>query len=63
MPLKDLDRGEKTEIHLRLYESELAILDALAARYKTSRAMVIGAVLKDYAAREQPKLETAPPKS
>lgn len=45
MPLKDLDRGEKTEIHVRLYESELAILDALAARYKTSRAMVIGALL------------------
>lgn len=56
MPLKDLDRGEKTEIHLRLYESELAILDALAARYKTSRAMILGKLLEEYAERNPEKV-------
>lgn len=51
MPLKDLDRGEKTEIHLRLYESQMEILDALAERFKTSRAMILGKLLEEYAER------------
>lgn len=47
-PLKNLDRGEKIEIHLRLYERELAILDALAQQYNCGRAAVVGALLSEY---------------
>lgn len=47
MTLDSLDKGDKTEIHLRLYESELTILDALAQRHNCSRAMIIGALLDD----------------
>lgn len=60
MPLKDLDRGEKTEIHLRLYESQMEILDALAERFKTSRAMILGKLLEEYAERNPEHLAPTP---
>jgi predicted transcriptional regulator len=49
MNLSDLDKGEKTEIHLRLYANELAIIDEIAQRFNTSRAMVVGAMVRELA--------------
>lgn len=56
MSLKDLDRGDKGEIHLRLYDREMAILDELAGRYHCSRAMIVGALLKEYVEKDEPDL-------
>lgn len=56
MSLKDLDRGDKTDIHLRLYNRELEILDILAARYNTSRVSIVGALIKDYVDNDEPEL-------
>lgn len=49
MGLEDLDRGEKREIHVHLFEKELATLDGAARRYRCSRAQIIGALLDDFA--------------
>lgn len=49
MALKDLDKGDKVDIHLSLYPGEIAIIDKLRARYNCSRAAVIGAMIKEQA--------------
>lgn len=56
MSLKDLDRGDKTEIHVRLYERELAILDAICEKYNCSRAAIIGYWTDEYARSDEPDL-------
>lgn len=48
MPLTELDRGEKVDFHCKLYEREMDILDKLCAKYQTSRAAVVGQMLRDY---------------
>lgn len=49
MPLYDLDKGDKVDIHITLYASERDILDALCARFNCSRAAVLGNLLVDNA--------------
>ena len=49
MALKDLDKGDKVDIHLSLYPGEIAIIDKLRAKYNCSRASVIGAMIKEQA--------------
>ena len=56
MSIEDLDRGDKREVHLHLFERELVILDALARKYQTSRAAIVGALLKDYVDAKKPDL-------
>lgn len=46
--LTELDRGEKVDMHITLYEREADILDHLVAAANSSRAAVIGALLIDY---------------
>lgn len=49
MPLTldiDPDRGDKRDVHVDLYESEIGILDALCGRFRASRAAVFGALLR-----------------
>lgn len=49
MPFDDhLAGGFKREINLALYESELAIIDTLRARYNCSRAAIIGAWAREH---------------
>lgn len=49
MALKDLDKGDKVDIHLSLYPGEIAIIDKLRAKYNCSRAAVVGAMIKEQA--------------
>lgn len=37
------ERGDKIDFHVRLYPSELKVIDAQAATHETSRAEIIGA--------------------
>lgn len=50
MTFKDLDRGDKVDVHLSLYADEIDIIDQLRAQYNCSRASVIGAMVKEHAA-------------
>lgn len=43
--LERLDKGPRSEIHVTLFEKELAILDALARRYSCSRAAILGEMI------------------
>lgn len=52
MPLTELDRGDKVDFHVKLYEREADILDAICKRYNTSRSAVIGQLLRDYDEKE-----------
>ncbi len=63
MTLKSLDRGEKFEVHVYLYELEKGILDAACVKYRCSRAAVMGALLIDYAANEEADLTGKVPDS
>lgn len=47
MALADLDKGARSNVHIRLYDREIAILDKLVERYDTSRAAVIGELLRE----------------
>lgn len=51
MTFDDLDRGDKRDFHVKLYERELAVLDDICARYRISRAIAIGRMIEDFAAR------------
>lgn len=44
--LLNLDRGDKKDMHIGLYEAEVAILDELSRRNNCSRAAVIGELLR-----------------
>lgn len=48
MALNDLNKGEQKDLHIKLYERELKILDRLAAEHSTSRSAVLGALLRDH---------------
>lgn len=52
MTFDDLDRGDKREFHVKLYESELAVLDAICQRYRISRAIAIGRLITDFDKRQ-----------
>lgn len=52
MTFADLDKGDKTDLHVALYRSELALLDALCARYNCSRAAALGALLREHGASD-----------
>lgn len=45
MPFEDLDRGDKLDLHLYLYDKEVKILDGLAERYNCSRSAIMGELL------------------
>lgn len=49
MPLNSLDKGDKVDIHITLYDAERTILDALCVKFNCSRAAVIGVLLEDAA--------------
>ncbi len=59
MILANLDRGDKRDVHLNLYQSELSILDALAERYNSSRSLVLGELLRTYASADLAGVEQA----
>lgn len=63
MPLNIIDRGDKREVHIYLYEREFDVLDHACARYRCSRAAIIGALLDDYAANEAADLTGKVPDS
>ena len=56
MGLENLDRGEKVDCHITFFEPELALLDSLARKYRTSRSAVLSALLADYVAAKSPSL-------
>lgn len=43
MALKDLDKGEKVDVHVALFANKLKVIDKLRARYGCSRAAIIEA--------------------
>lgn len=43
MALKDLDKGDKVDVHVALGGKKLAIIDRLRAQYNCSRAAIIEA--------------------
>lgn len=47
--LDGLDKGDKRDLHLALYEAEVELLDALCKAHNCSRAAVVGALLHEYA--------------
>lgn len=49
MALKDLDKGDKVDIHVQIATRKLDIIDTLRARYNCSRAAVIEAWADEYA--------------
>lgn len=49
MSLKDLDKGEKVDVHLTLYAAEVKVIDKIRAKYGCSRAAVVGAWAKEHA--------------
>lgn len=53
MALADLDKGDQKDLHIKLYEKELRILDRLASEHNSSRSSVIGALLRDHANKEK----------
>lgn len=49
MPLAldiDPNRGDKRDVHVDLYQSEVDLLDGLCRRFSASRASVLGALLR-----------------
>lgn len=46
MALADLDKGDQKDLHIKLYEKELRILDGLASKFNSSRSAIIGALLR-----------------
>ena len=48
MALDGLQRGEKVDVHMTLYVSELEVLDALRDKYRCSRAAVMGAMIAEF---------------
>ena len=48
MPLENLARGDKREVHFHLYEADLKLLDNLCAQFGASRATIIAEMLRDY---------------
>lgn len=47
--LDGLDRGDKQDIHITLYSSEVDVLDYIRDKHNCSRAAVIGELLVNYA--------------
>ena len=58
--IDDLNKGDKVHVHLSLYEKPLAILDAAVAKYESSRANVIEALLEDWANGHMPGVAIDP---
>lgn len=56
MSFQDLDRGDRSELHLRLYEREHKVLTDLAERYNTSRASIVGALIQYFIEHNEPDL-------
>ncbi len=54
MPLKDrvAQRGDKYDIHLLIYQKDLAILDGIAEKFSISRAAAVEALAQAYKAGE-----------
>ena len=52
MAISDLNKGDQKDLHIKLYQRELQILDRLAAVNRTSRSAIVGGLLRDYAERE-----------
>lgn len=52
MTLSELNKGDQKDLHIKLYERELQILDRLAVEHNSSRSSVIGALLRDHADKE-----------
>jgi predicted TIM-barrel fold metal-dependent hydrolase len=46
---EQLNKGERTDFHVHLYASELAVVDAIASKYDCSRSAVIAAWSREYA--------------
>ena len=53
MALADLDKGDQKDLHIKLYERELRVLDRLALEHNSSRSSVIGALLRVHADKEK----------
>lgn len=53
MPLNDLAKGDQRDLHIKLYERELQILDGLAKRFNASRSAILGKLLTDQNEREK----------
>lgn len=49
MPIDELDRGDRIDVHVLLPAKDLAILDRVAALHRSSRAAVISAWARLYA--------------
>lgn len=52
MTFDDLDRGDKRDFHVKLYDRERAILDEICERYRISRAIALGRLIEDFANRQ-----------
>ncbi len=49
MPELDINtRGEKTDVHILLYDHELAILDSIRKKFSCSRGAAVGGLLRAY---------------
>lgn len=53
MPLDDLAKGDQRDLHIKLYERELKLLDELAQRHGASRSAIIGQLLRDHAEKDK----------
>lgn len=60
MTLADLNKGDQKDLHIKLYERELRILDRLAADLNSSRSAVIGALLREHSAVKAPEPTPTP---
>lgn len=52
--IDDLNKGDKVHVHVSIYEKPLAILDVAVAKYESSRAEVIEALLVDWSRGHMP---------
>lgn len=60
MTLTDLNKGDQKDLHIKLYERELRILDRLAFKHNSSRSAVIGALLREHSAVKAPEPTPTP---
>lgn len=51
-PFDRLDRGDKVDLHVHLFERYVEVLDGLCTRYNISRAAAIEALIDEYADAE-----------
>lgn len=52
MAFDDLAKGDKRELHLTLYETDIEVLDAICLRYGCSRSAAVGELIRLYADTE-----------